>query len=282
MMNIVLATDFSMNSWDMIITSLKLYSGMESRFFLLHCYEPELRNYAGSKSSVRAGVVTGSLKEVAQARLKETMADIEKVHKNTKHSFELISRQTDIIETLEEIIVENEIDLICIGTKGATGAKNIFMGSTAVRILKRISKVPILAVPENTRFHSLKSVIFPTEFAYNYGENTLRPLKRLLTYWPAEILLFHVAQEFTLTEKQKMNRNALKKRLEKLDHSFFKVNVKSTVAKAILEFAEDKEAQLITMVKHRHTLLESFIEEPVIKKVSLNATIPIFVLQGGG
>ncbi|NAS11925.1 universal stress protein [Poritiphilus flavus] len=280
MMNIVLATDFSMNSWDMIITSLKLYAGTKCRFYLFHCYEPELRNYVGSRSTARAGVIVGSLKEVAQARLKETLADIEKVHKNANHSFDILSRQGDIIEALEEIAVEKDIDLIAMGTKGATGAKNIFMGSTAVRILRKISKVPILAVPENTEFQSLKSVIFPTEYAHNYSENTLQPLKKLLSLWPAEILLFHVAQEFTLTEKQKMNRSALKQRLEKLDYGFFKVAVKSTVARAILKFAEEKEAQMITMVKHRHTLLESFIEEPVIKKVSLNTSIPILVLQG--
>ncbi|PWL37652.1 universal stress protein [Flagellimonas aquimarina] len=278
MRQILLPTDFSKNAWNALFTAIKLYANFECTFYLMHSYEPKSQNIAGFKSSTRAGEVYQSLSDQSEKELEEIITYLETNHKNKNHTFKTISTNENLVTAIKELIPKHDIDAVLMGTKGATGAKEVFMGSNTVKVLKAVKNCTLIAVPEEFDFQSLDVIVFPTEYAHFFAKGVLQPFLELMGVWKSEVKIFHVAQEFKLNETQRYNREILKKRLEGYPYSFFKVTIKSTVSKAIRDFSKEQMGDLIVLTNYSHTFLERLTQEPVIKKVGFKTSIPLMVL----
>ncbi len=278
MKNILLLTDFSDNAWNAIFAALKMHEHIRCQFYLLNTYEPSFINILGDKSKERLGVIYDSLAKNSSIELDKIMRYLKDNHKNNNHTFEKESMSNDLVSAVKEICNEKDIDLIVMGTKGATGAKEIFMGSNTVELIKKVNNCPIFAVPSEHDFKNLSKVLFPTEFTRPYTKYELKPLVELATIWDSEILICYVAQEFTLLEEQLANKWVLTKRLDKVAHSFHNVQLQATVADSISNFAEETMADIIVMINYEHTFIEKLTREAVVKKVGFHSKIPLLVL----
>lgn len=278
MKNVLLLTDFSDNAWNAIFAALKMHEHITCNFYLLNTYEPSFANILGDKSKERLGVIYESLAKNSSIELDKILQYLEVNHNNKNHTFEKLSISDDIVTAVNEICTEKDIDLIVMGTKGATGAKEIFMGSNTVELIKKVNHCPIFAVPSKHDFKDMDTILFPTEFTRPYTKYELKPLIELATVWNSEILICYVAQEFTLLEEQVTNKEVLTKRLGKVAHSFHDVELQATVADSISSFAKDTMADIIVMINYEHTFIEKLTREAVVKKVGFHSKIPLLVL----
>lgn len=278
MKTILLPTDFSNNAWNAMFTALKLYADTTCHFLLLHTYEPEFANVLGDKSKMRLGVIYDSLGKQSHQELDKILDYLKKNHKNKKHTFDKISKANDLITVVKEIVQKKDVELIIMGTKGATGAKKIFMGSNTVKVINTIRNRPIIAVPEDHDLQRLRTIIFPTDFTKPYESFELQALLELASLWKCHISVFHVGQEFLLSDTQKSNKKLLAVRLKHLDHSFHEVEMLVDVAEAVSAFAQEKDADMLAMIHYRHSFMEKLSREPVIKKVAFRTDVPLMVL----
>jgi nucleotide-binding universal stress UspA family protein len=278
MKNILLPTDFSDNAWNAIFTGLKMFQTVDCQFILLNTYEPKLANLMGTKSKERLGVIYDSLSENSSLQLDKTMQYLEKHHSRSNHKFESVSISNDIEHAINKLVADRDIDLIIMGTTGATGAKEVFMGSNTVKVIKKVRSCPIIAVPHTYDFKALKSIVFPTDFTHHYSKNELAPLIELIGRWNAEICILQVAQEYELHEDQNRNLKQLAKWLNEVNHSFHKVEMWNNVAEATSTFVDANNIDLIALIHYPHTFMEKLTREPVIRKIGFHAKVPLMVL----
>ena len=278
MKKILLPTDFSDNAWNAIFTAVKYYAQQKCHFYLLHAYEPNALNMLGRKGQQRLGAIYDSLSQYSVNELNKTLAYLHKNHCNTNHSFETVSKSATLEVAVEESLVTKDIDLVVMGTQGATGAKEIFMGSNTVKVLKKIKKCPVLVVPSGYNFQTLKTLVFPTDFTRTYEKFELLPMTELATIWVASIQILHVAVEFLLNETQKANRNILKKRLSTLNYSFKNVAFEGNIAESVEKYVSKNEVDLMVMIRHQHSFWEKVIGEPIVKKIAFHSKVPVLML----
>ena len=278
MKKILLPTDFSDNAWNAIFTAVKLYTNVECRFYLLHGYEPDALNMLGRKGQQRLGIIYDSLSEFSRQELDKVMAYLKENHHNQKHSFETVSISDPLEEAVQQVLAEKDIDLICMGTQGATGAKQIFMGSNTVKTLKKINGCPILAVPEDYNFQSLKSLAFPTDFSKKYEKHQLLPMTELASLWKTDIQVVHVALEFALNDQQLINQKLLKERLNDLAVTFYNIDFEANIAHTLEKFITDTRVEMMALIRYRHSFWEKIIGEPVVKKMTFHTKVPLLVL----
>lgn len=278
MKNVLLLTDFSNNAWNAIFAALKMHEHMACHFCILNTYEPSFANILGDKSKERLGIIYDSLGENSANELDKIVQYLKVNHTNKNHTFETRSASNDLINAVKEICIEKDFDLIVMGTQGATGAKEIFMGSNAVGLIKMINSCPIFAVPSEHDFKDLSTILFPTEFTRPYPKLELKPLTDLAKEWKSEILICHIAQEFSLDEEQILNKKILIERLGKVAHSFHDVEIQAGVADSISRFAEETMADVIVLINYKHTFIEKLTREAVVKKVGFHSKIPLLVL----
>ena len=79
-----------------------------------------------------------------------------------------------------DVLKNKNFNLVVMGTQGATGAKEIFLATHTVHVIRK-SKIPILVVPVGYEFKKIKSIIFPTDYGQLYREKDIKLLINLAT-----------------------------------------------------------------------------------------------------
>lgn len=278
MKKILLTTDFSENAWNAIFTALKLYADVQCQFFILHVYEPDALNVFGTKSQQRLGVIYDSLSNYSEQELEGILNYLEINHLNPNHDFTAISKSETLEEAARLVVTENDIDLVIMGTQGATGAKEVFLGSNTVKVLNTIKNIPMLAVPVGFNFQKLKTIIFATNFMVPYKKNELEQMIELAINWTAKIEIVHVTIESKLNETQTSNKSVLKDRLNIVDYSFKDIPFNGNISDSIDTYVAHKKSCFLSIIRHHQTFWERLIGEPVVKKIAFHSNIPVLFL----
>tara|TARA_R110000822_G_scaffold73684_4_gene177099 strand:+ start:1391 stop:2242 length:852 start_codon:yes stop_codon:yes gene_type:complete len=278
MKNILLPTDFSDNAWNAIFTALKLYADVKCTFLILHAYEPKALNMLGQKSQQRLGIIYDSLALNAAQELEKILSYLSENHNNPNHRFETISKSDTLEGAVKELVSTKDIDLVVMGTQGATGAKEIFMGSNTVKVLKQLNNISILVVPKDYNFQKLKTLVFPTDYTRKYEKFELLPMTELTKLWNATIQVIHVAVEFILNDVQEANQKILEERLAGYNYSLHELGFDGNIAQSVEQYVAETRADLLTMVRYHHNFWERIIDEPVIKKIAFHSTVPVLFL----
>lgn len=272
MKKILLPTDFSDNAWCATVYALKLYDKEECTFYFLHSYKIKV-----STMSNLSNKLLRTMADNAKQELLELKEMAERANDNPYHYFEILLSVDAMDDAIELAVKKYNIDLVVMGTKGATGAKEVFMGSNAVNIIKHVKACPILLIPNECDFEMPKQIAFPTDFNRFYGEELL-PLKTLAKLYDSKIRILHINEEQNLSHQQDYNLAMLKVYLEECPHSFHWMPDYAKKEKAIIDFIEELNIDILVMINYEHSFLESIINEPVIKNIGFHATIPFFVI----
>ncbi|WP_273568521.1 universal stress protein [Maribacter halichondriae] len=95
------------------------------------------------------------------------MAEVEKLPLNPKHTFVTLALHDYFVDAIKRESENKKIDLIVMGTKGATGLKKATVGSNTGDVITKI-KQPLLAVPEDTVYEKPREIAFATDYHIGY------------------------------------------------------------------------------------------------------------------
>lgn len=279
MKRVLLPVDFSNNSWNAVFTASKLYREEQCTFLLLNSYEPKFANILGAKSKERIGVILDSLAINSRLQLEKMLAYFKTNNLNEKHCFETKSTANNLVKAITEALKERTYDLVVMGTKGATGAKEVYMGSKTVKVIKKVDTCSILAVPETYDLKSLDTLVFPTDFKHEFKIAQFVLLKELVNVWKTKINILQIVGRNTLSGIQKLNKIWLNKSLDDVEHEFVEEPIWNNVADGIISWVENNKVDLIVLIHYRHTFFEQLTREPVIKKIGFHTKLPLLILN---
>lgn len=278
MKTILLPTDFSRNAWNAIFTALKLFHDTQCQFVLLHTYEPNLANILGDRGEQRLGNIYQSMEADARKRMKELLDYLKAHHHNPRHQLASLIKPGDLVWEVRQWMKTHPVDMIVMGTQGATGAARVFLGSNTVHMLKSIHNRPVLAVPQAFDFQQLNHVVFPTDYTHAYEAFELQPMLDLLTQWKATLHVAYAAREFKLKPRQESNRDLLQVRLHGVKTRFEKIPLEKSLSGAIADFSQSIRADMIALMQHRHGFIEGITKEKVVKRIAFDSKIPLLIL----
>lgn len=270
--NILLPTDFSDNAWSAAVYTLKLYAEEECTFYFLHATKINVSVMSNLSNKLLDIMAKNDMKELNDLK---DMA--ETVNANANHNFEIILSTEDLKDATETAIKRFHIDLVVMGTKGATKAKEFILGSNTVDIMKNMTLCPILVIPDEFDFVTPKQIAFPTDFNRFYGEE-LSPLKRLSDLYNSKIRIVHIHEEESLTATQDYNLAMLKAYLEDYPHTFHWMPDYAKKTTEINDFIDELNIDMLVMINYKHSFIEQLIKEPVIKKIGFQPKVPFMVI----
>lgn len=276
MMRIVLPTDFSENAFNAIEYAAILFKDTTCVFYLLHAYTPPIYrvDYAlGSPGQL--GLPDGH-KYSAEAALDKTRKRIKSKYDNPIHEYVTHAAFNTLGDEMKTMVNKENIDLVVMGTQGATGAKEILFGSNTVQVLNK-AIVPVLAVPSDYGFNPPKRILFPTDYEVDYAKTDLGFLLELSKSWGSRLHVMHVSPPDGLTPQQKKNKASLEKLMLESNHLLHDLPDQELI-EAINLFQEELPVDMLAMVKNKHSFLERLFVEPVIRNIGLHSKIPFLVL----
>ncbi|MCM4169348.1 hypothetical protein KCTC52924_00585 [Arenibacter antarcticus] len=278
MKRIVLPTDFSENAFNAIKYALQLFKDEECTFYLLNTYSPAA--YQSEYILFSPGQIgLGDVYQVnSTTRLEKLKLRLENDFKNPKHHFILRSAFSQLVDEIVQTVAKENADLVIMGTHGATGAQEIFMGTNTVHLIKS-ANFPVIAVPARYDYVPPKEILFPTDYEVSYCEDQLKALLQLQQLHQSHVEVVHISRGYELAENQLKNKQKLEVIMKNTSHLFHNLPDQGVI-EGINNFQLNRKLNLLVMIQNKHTFLERLFIEPVIKKIGLHVSIPFMVLQG--
>ena len=176
MKRILLPTDFSENSWNAVSYASLLFKDETCIFYLLHTYSKIIYESVHLSQEPSERTIENTIKSNGTTKIEHLKKTVEKAYPNPKHQFETVVTFGNLTDTVKDEIKKKKIDLIVMGTKGATSAKEIFVGSNTTKVINTIKSCPVIAVPSAFKYTGKPSEItFATDFNHFYSKEELRP-----------------------------------------------------------------------------------------------------------
>ena len=277
MKKILLPTDFSDNARNAIHYALNLFKDVTATFYLLHTYTPVIYSYDYRMSSGGyLGEITDIVKENANEKLREIEKEVTDKFHNQNHHFEIVSSFNLLTDEIKDRVERNSIDLIVMGTKGATGAKEILFGTNTIHIIQK-TKCPVLAIPDGHFFETPTEILFPTDYKVDYSEKQFENLKTIVHQYNSKVHILHVSRGVGLSDIQNANKTTLEKLLASVITMYHNVE-DQPIPEAINNFQKSTYVQMLMMINNKHSFFENLFFKPVINQIGFHLNIPFLVI----
>lgn len=278
MKNILIPTDFSDNAWNALIYGLELFKKTSCTFYLVNVHP--IASYSGGEPAMYASpeILEESILKENKEKMKYLINKVEHQPMNTKHTFKTEVSYGFLTDHIKQEVNKKDIDLIIMGTKGATGLKAVSLGSNTGDV---ITKVPcaVLAVPENAKYSRPKEIGFPTDFQLGYNWKVMQNVKELVLAHKSALRFLYVStKEEGLSELQQKNRQFLEDYFTDTEYSFHTLTGKK-LDETIQNFVECRNLEMVVMVAKHLNFVERILFRPTVEKVSYHTTIPFLVLH---
>jgi nucleotide-binding universal stress UspA family protein len=215
--------------------------------------------------------------DVSVAGLEKSIVDAKKQFPNKNHTYTTVSAFNTLTDEVNEFSEKKGIDMVVMGTKGATGAKQLFLGSSTVFVIRK-AKVPVLVIPDNCKFVAIKKILFPSNYFPKYKKEEVRTIIDMAKMHKAEITLLHIKEEYDLADGQLANKSALENELKDLAYTIKEVKGK-LMPQAILEYIKENKIDVLAMMNHRHSFFERILIKQNIDQIGFHVKIPFLVVR---
>lgn len=266
MKKILVPTDFSGQADNALQVAIYFARKMDAEIHLLHVEE-----YVGNTGFNTVGDVSTSnmdqlfvlkLLEVNKRKMLDLIESLDeglKIHHDVKIG--------QMFRLVRDYIEENQIDLVVMGTHGASGFSGVMIGSNTEKVVRQAT-CPVLSVRQLPEAFEIRKIVFATNFDGNQ-QKAVAQLKQMQSLFGARLHLLYVNTVFSFassrTVRQRMEDFAAKHTLA--DYDFHSYN-DETEERGIINFADEADADLIAVATHgrtgfAHLLLGSIAEDVV-------------------
>lgn len=278
MKKILVPTDFSKNAYAALFYVSKLFSEEAVEITILHSFSDEVGKLTSRVDIGRSENIIQKLYDQSDEDGKQLLHKIKLDTKKQSHNYEIISTPAPLGKTINKLVASEGIDLVVMGSKGRTGAEDVLVGSTTVKITKTLQGCPLLIVPHEVDFVIPLNIAFATDYLEFYQLSKLKPIIRLVRQYNSHLHLVHVGLENDLEPKQQQNLEHFRNDLSEYDVEFHFVPKKGSISKTIHNFIDSNNMDLLSLVYHKHAFVKQLFREPVVSRVGKHAHKPTLVI----
>ncbi|MFM8739729.1 MAG: universal stress protein [Cytophagales bacterium] len=183
-----------------------------------------------------------------------------------------------IITTIRQFIDEKKIDLVVMGTHGATGAREFLIGSNTEKIV-RTSSVPVIAIKKSTKLSNIKSIVFPNDLSLENEQLTLK-VKELQNFFKATLHIVYINSPafFQRDVETKVKLKDFAKRFMLKDYT---LNVFNDVDQenGVNNFTKEVKGDLIAMATHGRRGISHLVSGSIAEDVVNHVDCPIWTFK---
>lgn len=167
-------------------------------------------------------------------------------------------------------------DLIIMGTTGATGMKEIFIGSIASEVIQS-THIPVLAIPEKATYQGFGKLVFSTDFKTKPNPVALEWLEILndLQSNPQLDIIHIVTNEGQSSHKTEEQH--WRKMMEAIPHQFNYLH-DNNISVALQNYCEAVKAHVLAIVAPHHSFFYRLFFPSQSRTTIFHSRIPIMVL----
>jgi len=178
-------------------------------------------------------------------------------------------------KTIIDQIVEEEVELLVVGTEGSEGLNEFFVGSISEKIVRNAA-CPVITVRDKAEVEPIEKIVFASDFI-NTDEDLIAQLKELQTTFEAtlKIVKINTPASFTSTRHDTKQMEDFVEKYHIENYTIDIYNYKNEEDGIIL-FAEDEAADMIALGTHQRKGVGHFLAGSIAEDVVNHATVPVW------
>ena len=298
---ILYPTDFGESAEEALRYAAMLASQYDAKLIMMHVVSlfsngPSKAEEQISEMEQYAEKFADQIHQQAEEIIDRTIEDESHEHLKMK---KLIVRGFSPNQEVIRVCEEEDIDLVVMGTYGRGGVSHMLFGSTAEQVV-RTANCPVLTVrhhaPHKFDFQRIRSILFPTDFS-EYSKKALPYAISFAESYGADLHVLHVFEQrihpaFYIMDKSSpfdLDQGLRGRALDALDEFVYhelrdKINFKCEVTNGkpfveIINYARDKEIDLIVIATHGLTGLEYMVIGSTTERVVRKAPCPVLSIK---
>lgn len=173
---------------------------------------------------------------------------------------------------------KNNVDFIVMGSHGASGFQEMFIGSNTEKVVRH-SEVPVLVIKNKTDEFLAENFVF----ASNFSEEIKKPFKQLVGFAKSfnshlNLVMINTPNSFRPTHVSEKIMSDFIKEFDYDNHSLHIYN-DANVEKGVLNFSNKAKADLIGMCTHGRTGFAHFFNGSVSEDLVNHAVRPVITFK---
>ncbi|MEO8712442.1 MAG: universal stress protein [Parafilimonas sp.] len=278
MKRILVPTDFSPNALSALRIAADIALRNKGTIILYHVYTPAKRTVIADKierEQYNIQAETIILKRLQRVK-KTVLKDFSGITIST------IIGRSPLLNNILGFAEHNYIDMIVMGTKGASGIKKVFIGSVAAKIAQS-ADVPVLLIPEKFRRAELDSIVFASDFHVS-DENALSFSLAFSRLYNSTLTIVHVLSGDTSEKKRQKDKNDFETYAYYLQRKLNKNNLKFQLlttapgSDKIKTLYKEIPYNMLVMVRTRKSFFQKIFSMSFTQSMAYIANKPLLII----
>lgn len=274
MKKILFPTDFSDTSLNAFRYALHLADKIQAEIITLHVYDgPEgfyqeyydflIENYTITEWSEFENFKS----EVP--KLKAIAEECQLGHITLSHMLE----RGAAINSIVEIAASEEVDYIVMGTTGASGFKEAFMGSLTEKVINKAT-VPVLAIPAKCYYQPLKYFLFVCHYKKAEAE-ILKGLIPLAKLFKAQVDVLEVQAHHQQNENDTVTE--WKAMFPKSGIGFYQLT-SNDYEGTVMDFIQLNRENVVVIPRQHKNFLDKILTFSLSRELAFHSTVPLLTI----
>lgn len=273
-MKILVPVDFSDQSMVAVKTASNLVKNKGGELVLLHLLD--IPNFYGT-DIIRELNSDESffMAKAAQKKMDEFIAEIQENKLKVSSEIKLDNTYSGIIDYADEI----SADYILMGTQGASGLKEVFVGSNTEKVVRR-SNVPVICVKEVREDVNFDNIVFASNF-YKESDSVIGYLKSFVEHFNSKVHLLRVNTERDF-ETTWYSEKIMKDFVEEAglqNQSTINIYNDDSVESGIMRFANEINADAMIISTHKRRGLDHWFNGSIGSDLVNHAVLPVVTFR---
>ena len=266
-------TDFSPHAKKALLFALDLALRTGARILVTHVY-PKPKAFLGTPT-IDKEVVRQQAVQRMQAFLEEATTD---AYLSVPLDFML--KEGDIILRLGQLIDQNNVSLVVMGTQGAHSQMEKFLG-TNTEALAKLGLCPVIAVPEQASLAPVQHIVYSSSMEHD-EISAMHQLLQIKYVFKARLTILHVNSEdqLDLLDDAELKAN-LRRQFPEEDFRFDSIEEEDVPA-GITAYIKTHPTDLLAFTMLHRDFWERIFLDSVTVKLLQSLQLPMLVLPENG
>jgi nucleotide-binding universal stress UspA family protein len=226
------------------------------------------------KSNMRLKQVESMLMKVAAEEGENVLTEV-RAKTKAPVSFKAVKGHT-VSDVLKRYVAKNYVNLVVMGSQGASQLKKISLGGTTVSVIDS-SPAPVMAIPKYAEFRNFGKIVYATDLKDLKSE--LAQIIPFASIFDTRIHVVHVVE--SVNKKVEDQRIAAEQAIEKTGYKKidFRLLIDDDVPTAIDGFIRQSNADMLTTFTHELNLFEKLFGLSVTRSLAYQGNIPLLAFK---
>ena len=261
MIKILLPTDYSATADNAFIYALQICKNYSGELFVLHSSSPNSK----AKNSNTSDLFKAQIDKMRQHAAENDLGHI---------PLKFLLEEGELVQSILDMVSQENISLIVMGTTGDAGFENKILGSTTSGVINNVD-IPVLSIPHLCKFEEIDAVGFTTV----YDEEDALVLRKMIPFVKsanADIYCIHVNKG-----KQVKTHEEIARWKEQFKHDpvYFIEKNQDDIVKSVFNFIDEYSIDMVSCITRNKSLFQRVFEGSIAEKLSYHKRIPLLTFH---